>query len=91
MCPGTFLSTVLPAVEMVSHKGTNNNQDVPPECHHTSVCDSKRGGGGLASEEKVIFVLELLGSILPAHFYRFHKRNISTVETKAIREPLLVH
>ena len=35
---------------------------------------SKRGGGGLASEEKVIFVFELLGPILPVHFHSFHKR-----------------
>ena len=28
---------------------------------------SKRGGGGLASEEKVIFVLKLLGPVLPVH------------------------
>ena len=69
----------------------NSNQDVPPECHHTSICDSKRDGGRLASEEKVIFVLELLGLILPVHFHRFHIRNIQGVETKAIREPPLVH
>ena len=87
MCLCSFLSTVLTAVEMVSHKGINSNEDVPSECHQASNVIAK----GLASEEKVIFVLELLGSILPAHFYRFHKRNISTVETKAIREPLLVH
>ena len=37
----------------------NNNQGVPSECHQSSKCDSIRGGGGLASEEKVIFVLEL--------------------------------
>ena len=24
------------AVEMVGHKGINNNQDVPSECHHAS-------------------------------------------------------
>ena len=35
---------------------------------------SKRGGGGLASEEKVIFVLKLLGSILPVHFHRFQRK-----------------
>ena len=63
------------AVEMVGHKGINNNQDVPSECHHTSICDSKRGGGQSASEEKVIFVLKLLGPILPVHFHRFHKKN----------------
>ena len=28
--------------------------------------------GGLAREEKVIFVLELLGPILAVHFHRFH-------------------
>lgn len=68
------MSTVLTAVEMVSHKGTNSNQNVPPECHHTTICDSKRGGGGLASEEKVIFVLELLGPILPVHFHGLHRK-----------------
>ena len=61
--PVQFLSTILTTVEMVTHKGMNN-QDVPSECHHASICDSKRGGGGLASEEKVIFVLKLLGPIL---------------------------
>ena len=29
MCLYTFLSTVLTTVETVSHKGMNNNQDVP--------------------------------------------------------------
>ena len=29
---------------MVSHKGINNNQDVPSECHHASICDGKRVG-----------------------------------------------
>ena len=29
---------------------------------------------GSASKEKVIFVLKLLGPILPAYFHRFHKR-----------------
>ena len=29
-------STILTAVEMVGHKGINNNQDVPSECHHAS-------------------------------------------------------
>ena len=52
-----FLSTVLTIVEMVSHKEMNNNQDVPTECHHVSICDSKRSYGGLASEEKVILSL----------------------------------
>ena len=55
------------AVEVVSHKGMNNNQDVPSECHHISICDSKRGGDGPASEKKMIFVLELLRPILPVH------------------------
>ena len=67
MCPGTFLSTVLTAVEAVSHKGMNKNQDAPSECHHASIFDHKRGGGGFAGEEKVIFVLKLLGPILPVH------------------------
>ena len=90
MCLYTFLSTVLTTVEMVSHKGMNNNQDVPSECHHTSIYDSKRGCGGLANEERVIFVLKLLGPTLPVHFHSFHKRNIYGVETEAIREPSLV-
>ena len=77
MCPCTFLNIVLTTVETVSHKEMNNkmnNQDVLSECHHTSICDSKRGGRGLASEERVIFVLELLGPILPVHFHRFHRK-----------------
>ena len=40
------------------------------------ISDSKRDGEGLASEEKVIFVLELIGPVLPAHIHRFHKRNV---------------
>ena len=71
--PVQFLSTILTTVEMVSHKGMNN-QDVPSECHHASIRDSKRGGGGLASEEKVIFVLKLLGPILPVLSHRFHRK-----------------
>ena len=71
--------------------GTNNNQDVPSEGHHSSICDSKGGCGGLASEERVIFVLELLEPTLPVHFHRFHKKSIQGVETKATREPFLVH
>ena len=35
---------------------------------------SKRGGGGLASDEKVIFVLRLLGPILPVHFHRLYRK-----------------
>ena len=31
MCPCTFPIAVLTAVEVVSHKGMNNNQDVPSE------------------------------------------------------------
>ena len=69
-------SSCLAAVETVSHKGTNSNQDVPSECHHAGICDSKRDSGGLASKEKVIFILKLLGPILPVHSHRFHKRNI---------------
>ena len=38
------------------------------------ICDSKRGGEGPASKEKVIFVLELLEPILPVHFHRFRRR-----------------
>ena len=70
-----FLSTVLIAVEAVRHKEMSNNQDVPSKCHHASICDNK-GGRGLASEEKVIFVLKIVGPILPFPFHRFHKRNI---------------
>ena len=40
------------------------------------ISDSKRDGEGLASEEKVIFVLKLLESVLPVHSYRFHRKNI---------------
>ena len=39
----------------------------------------------------MIFVLELLGLILPVHYHRIHKRNISEVETKATGELDLVH
>ena len=60
----------------MNHKEINSNQDVPSECHHTSICDRERGCGGLTREEKVIFVLKLPGPILPVHFHRFHKRNI---------------
>ena len=35
----------------VSHKVMNNSQDVPSECHHARICESKRSGGGLASKE----------------------------------------
>ena len=90
VCLSTFLSTVLTAVDMVSHKGMNNHQGVPPECHHSSICDSKRDRGRLPSEEKVSFVLELLGPILQVHFHRFHKKNIWGVEAKATGELSLV-
>ena len=53
VCLCTFLRIVLTGVKAMSHKEANNNQDVPPELHHASVCDSKRRGGGSASEEKV--------------------------------------
>ena len=53
VCLSTFLSTVLTAVDMTSHKGMHNNQGVPSECHHTSICDSKTDCGRLPSEEKV--------------------------------------
>ena len=65
-----------PKLDLVSYKEMNNNQDVPSECQHASIHESKRGGGGSTSEEKVIFVLKLLGPILPVHSHRFHKRNI---------------
>ena len=38
------------------------------------ISDSKRDGEGLASEEKVIFVLELLGPVLPVHSHNFTER-----------------
>ena len=71
----TFLSTVLTTVEALSHKGMNTKPQMPllsvtQKYHHTSMYDSKRGGEGTASEEKVIIVLELLGPILPAHSHR---------------------
>ena len=46
--------------------------------------------GGLAREEKVIFVLVLVGPILSVHFHRFHRKNIQGVETKVTGEPPLV-
>ena len=49
-------------------------QDVSSEYHHTSICESKRGCGGLACKEKVISVLKLLGPTLPVH--RFLKKTI---------------
>ena len=55
MCLCLFLSTVLATVEAASHKGMNNNEDVHSECHHTGIYDSKRGCGGLLSEEKSDF------------------------------------
>ena len=68
----------------------NNNRDVPSECHHTSICDSKRGGGQSASEEKVIFVLKLPGPTLPVHFHRFPKKYTYGDETEATGELSLV-
>ena len=76
--PFPFLNTTLTAVEAVSHEGTNNDQDVPSERHHASVHDSKRGGGGSASEENVNFVLKLLGPILPVHFQIPQKEYLGT-------------
>ena len=76
MCLCAFLSTVLTAVEAESHRGMNDNQDVPSECLHARICDSKRGGGGSVSEDKVIFALKILGPIFPVHVHSFHKRNI---------------
>ena len=40
---------------------------VHSECHYTSMCDNRRGGQGLASEDKVIFVLELLSQSFQSH------------------------
>ena len=62
----------------------NNNKDGPSGHHQASICDTKRDGGGSASEEKVILILKLLGPILPVHIHRFHKRNVKRVETEAI-------
>ena len=65
-------------------------QDVSSKCHRTTICDSKRVGGGLVSKKKVIFVLELQGPMLPVHFHRSHKRNIQGVKTEATGELYLV-
>ena len=35
-----------------------------------------RGCGGVASKERVIVVLELLGPALPVQSLRFHRKNI---------------
>ena len=59
-----------------SQKDKHKAQDIPSKCHHSSVCDSKRGGERLGSEEKVIFVFKLLESIFPVHPHRFHRKNI---------------
>ena len=45
-----------------------------PRCCVSPHQYSKRGGGGLASEEKVIFVLRLLGPILPVHFHGLYRK-----------------
>ena len=91
MCPCAFLSAVLTTVEMVSHKGMKKKpQDVPSECHHASIYDSRRGSGGLASEEKVIFVLKLLGPILQFISTDSAKR-ISKELKQATGEPPLIH
>ena len=50
-----------------------------------------RGCGGVASKERVIVVLELLGPALPVHFHRVHKNSIQGVETIVMREPPLAH
>ena len=44
MCPCTFLSTILTIVEVLSQKGVNNNQDVPYECHHSSIYEVSQWG-----------------------------------------------
>ena len=72
MYPCTSLSTVLTAVEAVSHKRVNNDQDVPSACHHTSICDTKRGVDGWPAR-KAIFALKLLGAIVQVHFHSFTK------------------
>ena len=84
MCLCTFPGIFLTAVEVVSHEGMNNrnNNEKPrclnTECCHTSVCDSKRGGGGLASEEKVIFVLVFV--CLGLAISHTHRRTIELVK-----------
>ena len=87
----TFLGTVLTTVAMVSHKGRTNSQ----ECHHTSMCDSARGCGGLANEERVIFVRMLLEPILPVHFHRCHRkyylRSLDKRHQRALSGPLTVN
>ena len=85
MCLCTFPSTVLTTTEVLSYKEVNKTpQDISSECCHTSICDSKRGSGGSASEEKVISVLKLLGPNLPVHSHKFHKKNIQGVEHKPL-------
>ena len=69
---------------------TNNHQDVPSECHHASIYDSRRGSGRLASEEKVIFVLKPLGPILQFISADSTKR-ISKELKQATGEPPLIH
>ena len=91
MRPCTFLSAVLTAVEMVSHKRMKK----PPKMSLLSVTMPAyviaRGCGGVASKERVIVVLELLGPALPVHFHRVHKNSIQGVETIVMREPPLAH
>ena len=74
-----FLSTVPTAIEMVSHQGMNNHQNVPSV--NTLV---------YVIAKEVTFVLKLLGPILPVHFHRFHKKNIEGDETEATGELSLV-
>ena len=54
---------------------SRSGESLPPQY-------SKRGGGGLASEEKVIFVFELLGPVLPVQFHSFHKRTSKELRQK---------
>ena len=69
----TFPRTVLAAVEALSYKAMNKT---PKKSLLSVTTPGYVIAKGLASKEKVIFVLKLLGPILPVHFHRFHKRNI---------------
>ena len=56
-----FLTTIRP----VNHKEVEKK--TPSKHYHTSISDRKRDSEGPANEEKVIFVLKLLGPVLPVH------------------------
>ena len=73
MYPCTFLSTVLTAVEAVSHKRMNNNQDVP-SLSITIPIKQKRCWRVGQWGKSDFFVLELLGPILPVNLHRLHRK-----------------